>query len=75
MSKAAPELTPKERRKAAAVMQLLYSAHTWLSLREQWDLTGTDASDAAVWAARTLVEDLRARGGTPLNPSARKRAR
>lgn len=74
VSSAAPELSPKERRKAAAVMQLIYSAHAWLSLREQWDLTGTDASDAAVWAARTLARDLQTRGPGPLNPTGRKRA-
>lgn len=74
LAEAAPDLSPKERRKAAAIIQLLYSAHTWLSLREQWDLTGADASDAALWAARTLTEDLRARGNTPLNPPRKKRA-
>ncbi len=54
-------LPEAERRKAAAVIQLLYSAYAWLSMREQWDLEGQDAADAAVWAITTLIEDLKGR--------------
>jgi len=62
----APELDPAAQAQAAAILQLLYSAHTWLSLREQWDLTGDDAAAAAVWAVQTLVKDLHNRAAGPL---------
>jgi AcrR family transcriptional regulator len=61
-------LSDENRVKAAAVLQLLYSAYSWLSLREQWDLTGEKASDAVGWAIETLLADLRTRGGRPLKP-------
>lgn len=54
-----PGLTEEQRRSAAGVLQLLYSAYAWLSLREQWDMTGAEAAAAASWAARTLINDLK----------------
>lgn len=68
IDEAASGLAPAERAKAAGVIQLLHSAYTWLSLREQWDVTGQDAADAAGWAIETLLADLRARGSAPLKP-------
>ncbi len=68
VEEAAPDLPPAERDKAAAVLQLLYSAYGWISLREQWGITGEPASDAAAWAAETLLADLRKRGSAPLKP-------
>jgi AcrR family transcriptional regulator len=62
----APNLAPDDRRRAAAVLQLLYSAYPWLSLREQWNLNGEDAAQAVAWAVDTLVKDLRSRGDAPL---------
>jgi AcrR family transcriptional regulator len=66
---AAKALAPEDRAKAAGVIQLLYSAYAWLSLREQWGLVGQDAADAAGWAIETLIADLRARGSAPIRPS------
>lgn len=67
-----PGLSEHDRRAAAGVLQLLYSAYAWLSLREQWDMTGAQAAVAASWAARTLIDDLKypSRG-----PSAERLAR
>jgi AcrR family transcriptional regulator len=70
LSEATRALPEAERAKAAGVIQLLYSAYAWLSLREQWDVTGQDAADAAGWAIETLLADLRARGSAPLKPGA-----
>lgn len=64
----APDLAPNERRKAASVLQLLYSAHTWISMREQWGLDDAAAAEAAGWAAEHLIADLRARGSAPIRP-------
>jgi AcrR family transcriptional regulator len=71
VEEAAPGLAPAEQDKAAAVLQLLYSAYGWVSLREQWGITGAPASDAAAWAVETLLADLRQRGGAPLKPSSK----
>lgn len=69
IEEAAADLPLAEREKAAGILQLLYSAYSWLSLREQWDVTGERASDAAAWAAETLIADLRTRGAAPLKPA------
>lgn len=61
------ELAPTDRTQAAAVLQLLYSAYAWLSLREQWGLTGTETARAVGWALETLSRDLRMRGDLPLD--------
>lgn len=66
---AAPDLPPTERRKAAAVLQLLYSAYGWVSMREQWDLDGEASAQAAAWAAQILLADLQARGSAPIRPA------
>jgi AcrR family transcriptional regulator len=64
-----PDLPPPERRKAAAVLQLLYSAYGWVSMREQWGLDGEASAQAAAWAAQTLLADLQARGSAPIRPA------
>lgn len=66
----APRLDEPDRRKAAAVLQLLYSAYSWVSLREQWDLRGAPAAEAVAWAVETLIADLRQRGSDPIRPVA-----
>ncbi len=44
---------------AAAVLQLLHSAHAWASLREQWGLSGEEAGQATRWAIEVLCATLR----------------
>jgi AcrR family transcriptional regulator len=68
VAQAAPKLPEDEHAKAAAVLQLLYSAYSWLSLREQWDLKGQPAADAIGWAAQVLLDDLKSRGAAPIAP-------
>ena len=65
----APDLDPAEQAKAAAVLQLLYSAYAWVSMREQWGLSGETSAEAAAWAAETLLADLRQRGKAPIRPA------
>lgn len=65
----APDLDATEQAKAAAVLQLLYSAYAWVSMREQWGLSGDTAAEAAAWAAETLLADLRKRGKAPIRPT------
>ncbi|MCX7587660.1 TetR/AcrR family transcriptional regulator [Phenylobacterium sp. 58.2.17] len=68
---AAPDLPAGEQEKAAAMLQLIYSAYGWVSLREQWGVTGERAADAATWAVQTLLDDLRRRGAAPIEPAER----
>lgn len=54
-----PGLNEDEKRAAAGILQLLYSGYAWLSMREQWGMGGQEAAEAAAWAARTLIADLK----------------
>lgn len=51
----APQALPRQRRRLAAILQLLHSAHAWLSLREQWGMDGPEAAAATRWAIDALV--------------------
>lgn len=68
VAQAAPDLAEAEQAKAAAVLQLLYSAYSWLSLREQWNLSGQPAADALGWATELLLADLKSRGAASIAP-------
>lgn len=56
---AAPGLSASECTRVAAVLQLLHSAHAWMSLRDQWDLDGRESGAATRWAIETLLAELR----------------
>jgi len=55
----APALPDAERRRAAALLQLLHSAYAWDSLREQWGMDGAEAGEATRWLIELLLENLR----------------
>jgi AcrR family transcriptional regulator len=59
VEEAAPDLGPEARTRAAAVLQLLHSAHAWMSLREQWAMDGREAAAATRWAIDSLLQQLR----------------
>lgn len=52
-------LESEERRRALAPVYLLVSAPGWQAMKEQWALDGEEAADAAAWAVRVLLDDLR----------------
>ncbi len=52
-------LEPTERRRALAVVYLLVSAPAWQAMRDQWELEGEEAGQAAAWAVRVLTDELR----------------
>lgn len=54
-----PDLNVARRTQAAAILQLLHSAHAWMSLREQWGLNGRESAAATRWAIDTLLKQLR----------------
>jgi len=64
---AAKTLDPEDRKLAAAIVQLLVGGQAWIEMHQQWDLTGEQMGRAAHWAVRTLLADLHARKGRPLD--------
>lgn len=52
-------LSPAAQQRALAVVYLLNSAPAWQAMRDQWGLDGREAGQAAAWAVRALVDELR----------------
>jgi AcrR family transcriptional regulator len=57
---AAPEAPLQVRTRAAAALQVLYSAPTWELLRSFWGMDATQAADTVELAIRALLAGLRA---------------
>lgn len=56
---AAPGASPLARQRAAAVLQVLYSAASWDLLRDFWEMDAADAADAIELGIRSLLSGLR----------------
>jgi AcrR family transcriptional regulator len=56
---AVPEVPPLIRTRAAAVLQVLYSASSWEFLRSFWGMDAAQAADAVELAVRALLTGLR----------------
>lgn len=54
-------LPAAERRRAQAVVQLLYSGYAWLSMKDQWGLSGEECGDASAWAIELVLDHLHSR--------------
>ncbi|WP_246215800.1 TetR/AcrR family transcriptional regulator [Microvirga makkahensis] len=52
-------LDPLRAKQAVAVIQLLYSAPAWHTLKDYWNLDGQEAGEAVSWAISTLLDALR----------------
>jgi AcrR family transcriptional regulator len=61
------DLAAEDAALATAVLQLLCGGQAWLEMRQQWDLSGEQSARACGWAIRTLLADLHARAGRPLD--------
>lgn len=59
------DLPAHDRKLATAMLQFLHTS-AWLEMRDQWGLTGQEMAASVRWAMRTLIADLRARNGRPL---------
>jgi AcrR family transcriptional regulator len=55
---AVPGAPPQVRERAAAVLQVLYSAASWDLLRGFWDMDATEAADAIELGIRSLLTGL-----------------
>jgi AcrR family transcriptional regulator len=66
LAEAVKDLPQKDRRLATAMLQVLHTT-PWLEMRDHWDLDGRQIARATGWAVRTLLNDLKRRGGLPLD--------
>lgn len=59
-------LDPLRARQLEAVVQLLFSATAWMTMKDYWGLNGREAGEAAAWAIGALLEaaDEEAKGAT-----------
>jgi AcrR family transcriptional regulator len=55
---ALPGAAPDVRRRAAAALQVLYSATAWEQLRNFWDMEATEAADVIELAIRSMLAGL-----------------
>lgn len=51
-------LAPEVARQVAAIISHLHSSLTWVTLRQRFELSAEDTTDALAWAIRTLIQDL-----------------
>lgn len=56
-----PGLDRRTTRRVAAVVQLLTAAATWQSLRDYWDMDGSEASETAALAIDLILDGARTR--------------
>ena len=66
LAEAVKDLPAEDRKLATAMLQVLHTT-PWLEMRDHWDLDGKQIARATGWAVRTLLNDLKARGGLPLD--------
>ncbi len=71
LAAATRDVDPRRAEQAAAVIQLLYSAGAWQSLKDYWQLDGRSAGEAVSWAIGVLIEALR-REATQARKEARR---
>jgi hypothetical protein len=60
---AVPGAPPQVRDRAAAVLQVLYSAASWDLLRSFWDMDAAEAADTIELGIRSLLSGLRLDAG------------
>jgi AcrR family transcriptional regulator len=63
----APGLDPTDRRRVAAVVQLLTAAATWQTLRDYWGMDGAEAGEAAALALELVLGGARTRADADAN--------
>jgi AcrR family transcriptional regulator len=66
LAEAVKDLPREDGKLATAMLQVLHTT-PWLEMHDQWDLNGAQIARATSWAVRTLLKDLKQRGGLPLD--------
>jgi len=65
-----PDLDERDHIRITALLRSLYSVQTWLRMREEFGIPGTESGPILAWALETLVNEIRA-GNFPHAPSER----
>jgi AcrR family transcriptional regulator len=64
-AEAVKDLPPEDQKLATAMLQVLHTT-PWLEMRDHWGLDGEQIARATGWAIRTLLANLKVRGGRGL---------
>jgi AcrR family transcriptional regulator len=59
MERSFPTLTPVTRHRLTALVQLLANINAWISLHDNWGLSGADAGNISSWAVEVLFAEVR----------------
>ncbi|TIS88770.1 TetR/AcrR family transcriptional regulator [Mesorhizobium sp.] len=63
LTQVATGMDQKATRQLEAVVQLLFSATAWQTMKDYWGLTGREAGEAAAWAIRALLNTAKSQQG------------
>ena len=59
LAKISGGLDARTARRLEAVVQLLFSATAWQTMRDYWGFTGREAGEAAAWAIDIVINEAR----------------
>ena len=59
VARSLPELDERGQRHFAALMRTLVSVQTWLRMREEFGMDGTESGQVVSWALRALLKEVR----------------
>ena len=59
VARSLPELGERDQHHFAALMRILVSVQTWLRMREEFGMDGTESGQVVSWALRTLLKEVR----------------
>jgi len=55
-----PEYSEREHLRITALLRIIYSVQSWLRMREEFEIPGTESGPVLSWALQTLVDEIRA---------------
>jgi len=55
-----PEYSEREHLRITALLRIIYSVQSWLRMREEFGIPGTESGPVLAWALQTLVDEIRA---------------
>jgi AcrR family transcriptional regulator len=55
-----PDADERDHVRITALLRIIYSAQTWLRMREEFGIPGTESGPIMSWALQTLVDEIRA---------------
>ena len=55
-----PEYSERDHLRITALLRIIYSVQSWLRMREEFGIPGTESGPVLAWAIQTLVDEIRA---------------